>query len=80
VGVRFTGDVLEQNTASQMLVEVEETVLGCETLLPEDVEVEAHLEDGEPLGDGSPQFAQQRAVHEVKVVDCVAADVRLKCS
>lgn len=54
VEVRFTGDVLEQHAASQVLVKVEETVLGCETLLAEDVEVEAHLEDGEPLGDGGP--------------------------
>lgn len=52
--VRFTGDVLEQDVSSEVLVEMEEAVLGSETLLAEDVEVEAHLEDGEPLSDGGP--------------------------
>lgn len=52
--VRFTGDVFEQDVSSEVLVEMEEAVLGSETLLAEDVEVETHLEDGEPLGDGCP--------------------------
>jgi hypothetical protein len=72
--------VLEEDVPAEVLVEVEEAVLGSESLLAEDVEVEAHFEDGEPLGDGAPQPAQERAVHEVKVVDCVAGGVRRRCS
>jgi hypothetical protein len=71
--VRFTGDVFEQDVSSEVLVEMEEAVLGSESLLAEDVDVEAHLEDGKPLGDGCPQSAQQGSVHEVIVVDWVAA-------
>ena len=78
--VRFASDVLEKDAPAQVLVEVQQPVFGGQPLLPEDVEVEAHLEDGEPLGDGRPQPPQQRPVHEVKVVDCVAPGVRRRCS
>jgi hypothetical protein len=59
---------------------VEEAVLGGEALLGEDVEVEAHLEDGEPARDGGPELAEEGAVHEVKVVDWVGEGVRRRCS
>lgn len=78
--VRFTSDVFKQHASAQVLVEVQETILGSESLLTEDVEVEAHLNDCEPFGDGSPQFAEQGAVHEVKVVDWVTEGVRRRCS
>lgn len=39
-----------------------------ESLLAEGADLEAHLEDGEPLGDGRPQLAQDSVVHEVPVV------------
>lgn len=78
--IRFTGDVLEEDVPAEVLVEVQEAVLGGESLLLEDTEMEAHLDNGEPLGDGRPQLAEQCAVHEVKVVDCVAPGVRRRCS
>lgn len=51
-----------------------------ESLLPEGIELEAHLEDGEPLDDGGPQLAEEGVVHEVPVVDWVGAGVRRRCS
>ncbi len=80
VDVRFTGNVLKEDVPSEVLVEMEETILGSESLLAEDVEVEAHFEDSEPLGDGGPESAEESAVHEVKVVDWVSGGVRLRCS
>ena len=50
---------------------MQKTIFGCESLLSEDVEVEAHFEDGEQSGDGCPNFSEESSVHEVKVVDCV---------
>lgn len=52
--VRFTGNVLEQDVSSEVLVKMEEAVLRSKSLLTEDVEVETHLEDSEPLSDGCP--------------------------
>lgn len=80
MNVRLAGHVLEEDISPEGLVEMEEAVLGGESLLPEDIEVEAHFEDGEPFGDGLPQFSEESSVHEVKVVDCVGEAIRLKCS
>ena len=63
--------MLEEDISPEGLVEMQQTVLGSESLLSEDVEVEAHFEDGEPSGDGCPNFSEESSVHEVKVVDCV---------
>lgn len=72
--------MLEEDISPEGLVEMQQTVLGSESLLSEDVEVEAHFEDGEPARDRLPQFSEESSVHEVKVVDCVAEGIRLKCS
>lgn len=51
-----------------------------QSLLAEGANLEAHLEDGEPLDDWRKQLAQESVVHEVPVVDCVGRAVRLRCS
>lgn len=42
--------------------------------------MESHLEDGEPSGDGRPESAEQRLIHEVKVVDWIDGGIRRRCS
>jgi len=69
--IRLAGHMLEEDVSPECLVEMQKTIFGCESLLSEDVEVEAHFEDGEQSGDGCPNFSEESSVHEVKVVDCV---------
>ena len=42
-----------------------------QSLLSEDIDVEAHFDDIEPLDDRCPQLSEKSLVHEVKVVDLV---------
>lgn len=51
-----------------------------ESLLLEDVDVEAHFDLVEELGEGSHESAEETLGHEVVVVDWMVVELRLRCS